>query len=257
MKNRIDQLFENKKGNILSVYFTAGFPQLDDTLTIAKELQNQGVDMLEIGIPFSDPLADGPMIQQSSEIALRNGMSISLLFEQLKGLRQHIHIPVILMGYFNPVLQYGVESFLQLTKQVGIDGLIIPDLPLKEYEEQYKNAFDQYQIKNALLITPQTSEERVRKIDALSGGFIYVVSSSSTTGQKENKLLQQIGYLEKVKSFQLKNPTLVGFGISTSADLGIVNQYTQGAIIGSAFVKAISGGQLETNISSFIQNLQS
>lgn len=257
MKNRIDELFERKKGNILSVYFTAGFPQLNDTLVIAKELESQGVDMLEIGIPFSDPLADGPVIQQSSEIALRNGMSISLLFEQLKELRQHIQIPVILMGYFNPVLQYGVESFLKKAQQAGIDGLIIPDLPMKEYEEQYKLLFDQYHLKNVLLITPQTSDERIRKIDSISGGFIYVVSSSSTTGQKDSKILQQRSYLEKVQSFQLKNPTLVGFGISTSNDLKIVNQYADGAIIGTAFIKAISSGVLKTNVSTFIQSLKS
>lgn len=257
MKNRIDELFENKKGNILSMYFTAGFPQLNDTITIAKELQAQGVDMLEIGIPFSDPLADGPVIQRSSEIALRNGMSISLLFEQLKECRKHIHIPLILMGYFNPMLQYGIELFLEKAKEVGIDGLIIPDLPVKEYEDEYKTLFDHYQLKNVLLVTPQTSDERIRKIDSISGGFIYVVSSSSTTGKADSKILQQKKYLEKVYSLQLKNPTLVGFGISNSDDLKIVNQYAEGAIIGTAFINAISSGEIRSNISTFIQSLKS
>ncbi len=257
MKNRIDQLFESKKGNILSIYFTAGYPQLDDTLTVASQLQAQGVDMLEIGIPFSDPLADGPIIQQSSEKALVNGMSISVLFEQLKEFRKEIHVPVVLMGYFNPILQYGVEKFLSKVNEIGVDGLIIPDLPLNEYEKSYKSLFDKYQLKHVLLITPQTSEERIRKIDSLSGGFIYVVSSTSITGQGLQRNEKRKNYLEKVQAFRLKNPLVVGFGISSADDFQLVNRHANGAIIGSAFIKAISSGDLKENISTFIQGIKS
>ena len=198
MKNRIDLLFKQKTTGITSIYFTAGFPELNNTLIIAKELQANGIDMLEIGIPFSDPLADGPVIQQSSEDAIRNGMSIEVLFQQLSELRQHIHIPVLLMGYYNPILQYGVKQFLQKAASIGIDGLIIPDLPLDEYQEHYQFLFERLNLKNVLLITPQTQEKRIKLIDEVSGGFIYVVSSSSTTGGTQNNSAHLKEYLQKL-----------------------------------------------------------
>ncbi len=238
MKNRINQLFETKKENILSVYFTAGFPNLNDTVQIIQELEKNGVDLIEIGMPFSDPAADGPTIQHTSEVALKNGMSLKLLFEQLKEIRKSVNIPLILMGYFNPVLQFGVEEFCKKCNEVGIDGTILPDLPLDEFEENYKSVFTQNNLHNILLITPQTSEKRIRQIDEASEGFIYMVSSSATTGAGKKVEDFHTDYFENIQQMNLKNPRLIGFGISDNATFSNACKYANGAIIGSAFVKS-------------------
>ncbi|MFV0376731.1 MAG: tryptophan synthase subunit alpha [Mangrovibacterium sp.] len=256
MKNRINQLFQDKKENILSVYFTAGYPQLDDTVSIIEKLVANRVDLIEIGMPFSDPVADGPVIQNSSLVALNNGMSIKKLFEQLGGIREKVNIPLILMGYLNPVIQFGVEQFCRKCAEVGIDGLILPDLPLNEYQENYKELFDKYGLHHILLITPQTSEKRLKEIDEASDGFIYMVSSSSTTGVKKSVGDFRIDYFERIQAMQLKNPRLIGFGISNKETFDNACKYAQGAIIGSAFVKALSGTQpLDNKISTFVNQL--
>lgn len=253
MNNRINKLFQEKNERILSVYFTAGYPNLEDTVSIIQALQKNGVDLIEIGMPFSDPVADGPVIQHSSLIALQNGMSIRKLFDQLKEIRLSVDIPLILMGYINPVLQYGVEAFCQKCNEIGIDGLIIPDLPLSVYEEEYKSIFEASNLHNIFLITPQTSEERIRIIDEASSGFIYMVSSNATTGAKSSVSDFQKSYFERVNSLTLKNPRLIGFGISNAETFENACQYASGAIIGSAFVKALVGNEpLEQRISEFI-----
>ena len=256
MKNRITALFERKDKNILSIYFTAGYPELNDTQTIITELEKSGADLIEIGMPFSDPVADGPVIQHSSEIALQNGMSINLLFEQLKEIRRSISIPLILMGYLNPVMQYGIENFCQKCKETGIDGTIIPDLPLEIYEAEYKEIFEENSLSNIFLVTPQTSDERIRKIDTLSTGFIYMVSSSSTTGVKGAVNEEQLAYFEKIRTMNLRSKLLIGFGISDKASFEKASGYANGAIIGSAFVKALTGeGKIEVKVKTFIQKL--
>ena len=256
MKNRITALFERKDKNILSIYFTAGYPELNDTQIIITELEKSGADLIEIGMPFSDPVADGPVIQHSSEVALQNGMSINLLFEQLKEIRRNISIPLILMGYFNPVMQYGIENFCQKCNDIGIDGVIIPDLPLEIYEAEYKEIFEENLLSNIFLITPQTSDERIRKIDALSTGFIYMVSSSSTTGVKGAVNEEQLAYFEKIRTMNLRSKLLIGFGISDKASFEKASSYANGAIIGSAFVKALAGeGEIEVKVRTFIQKL--
>ena len=258
MKNRINQLFESKKENILSVFFTAGFPNLNDTAEIIQQLESQGVDLIEIGIPFSDPTADGPTIQHSSEIALKNGMTMKLLFEQLANIRKTVKIPLVLMGYFNPVLQYGVEEFCNKCAEIGIDGTILPDLPLDEFERHYKNKFTRNNIYNILLITPQTSEKRIRQIDEASGGFIYMVSSASTTGTGKKVGDFHQDYFERIQLMNLKNPRLIGFGISDYDTFTNACKYASGAIIGSAFVKAIDQkkGTLKEKISSFVNEIK-
>lgn len=254
MMNRIEQkLSEDKK--ILSIYFTAGYPELDDTVKILKELEEQGVDLVEIGLPFSDPLADGPTIQASSTAALNNGMQTELLFEQLEGIREFVKIPLILMGYFNPVLQYGVEAFCQKCNQVGIDGIILPDLPLDVYLEEYKEIFDRYGLLKIFLITPQTSVERIRQIDEHSAGFIYMVSSASTTGAKEGFGPDQIEYFERIEKMKLKNPQIVGFGISNSHTFQQATAHAKGAIIGSAFIKHLSEKGVDA-IPDFIKRIR-
>jgi len=256
MNNRINKLFQEKEKNILSIYFTAGYPKLNDTKIILQELVKNGVNLIEIGMPFSDPVADGPMIQNSSLVALQNGMSVSKLFEQLKDIRQSVDIPLILMGYINPVLQYGVEAFCLKCKEVGIDGVIIPDLPLSVYEEEYKAIFEANNLHNIFLITPQTSDERLRMIDEASSGFIYMVSSNSTTGAKVGVSDTQKSYFERINTFKLKNPRLIGFGISNAETFLNACHYAQGAIIGSAFVNAL-GADLPLNkkISQFIKSI--
>jgi len=241
MENRIISLFKRKDKNILSIYFTAGYPKLNDTASIILELEKNGADLVEIGIPFSDPVADGLVIQQSSEIALTNGMTINLLFEQLKEIRKSVTIPLILMGYLNPVMQYGIENFCRKCKETGIDGTIIPDLPLEIYEAEYKVFFEQNSVSNIFLITPQTPEERIWKIDACSTGFIYMVSSSSTTGAKESVDEEQITYFERIRKMELHSKQLIGFGISDNASFKRASGYANGAIIGSAFITALSG----------------
>lgn len=256
MKNRINELFETKKENILSVYFTAGHPNLNDTVEIIQQLEKNGVDLIEIGMPFSDPTADGPTIQRSSETALKNGMSLKLLFEQLKNIRETVKIPLILMGYINPVYQFGVEKFCEKCAETGIDGLILPDLPLDEYEAFYKPVFEKYNLHNILLITPQTSEERIRQIDQASAGFIYMVSSSSTTGSGKKVEDFQRDYFERIQSMNLKNQRLIGFGISDRATFENACKYASGAIIGSTFVKAIdSEMKIQAAVSQFVKHI--
>jgi len=256
MNNRINKLFQEKDKNILSVYFTAGYPELNDTKIILDELVKNGVDLIEIGMPFSDPVADGPVIQHSSLVALHNGMSVHQLFEQLKNVRQSIDIPLILMGYINPVLQYGVEAFCLKCKDIGIDGLIIPDLPLSVYEDEYKAIFEANNLHNIFLITPQTSDERLLMIDEASSGFIYMVSSNSTTGAKTGISDMQKSYFERIDSFGLKNPRMIGFGISNAETFKNACHYAKGAIIGSAFVNALgTEGPIEKKISLFIKSI--
>ena len=228
--NRIqNKLSENKK--LLSIYFTAGYPKLDDTVEIIQQLEKNGVDMIEIGLPFSDPLADGPTIQTSGMQALKNGMTTNLLFDQLKDIRKIVTIPLILMGYFNPILQFGVENFCRKCSEVGIDGLILPDLPLVEFQKQYAETFIKYGLASIFLITPQTSEERIRQIDAASNGFIYMVSSASVTGGLEGFGNDQEKYFEHIASLQLKNPQIVGFGINNSETFQQATKHTNGAIL--------------------------
>ena len=236
--NRINQIFERKE-NLLSIYFTAGFPKIDDTVKIIKELDKSQVDMIEIGLPFSDPLADGPTIQKSSEKALSNGMTTNLLFDQLKDLRKISEIPVVIMGYFNPILQYGIEKFCSNCKDVGIDGLIIPDLPADIFKKNYKIIFEKYKLNMMFLITPQTSNERINLIDDLSKGFIYMVSSYSVTGAKDSFDKYQIEYFKRIKKLNLSNPLLIGFGISNKKTFQAACQNSNGAIIGSAYIKYI------------------
>jgi tryptophan synthase alpha chain len=257
LKNRIQTLFEEKKNRILSVYFTAGFPELNDTTNIIEWLGNAGADIVEVGIPFSDPVADGPTIQESNKIALDNGISLRMIFEQLAGMREKVSIPVILMGYINPVLQYGVEAFCMKCAEVGVDGLILPDLPMQEYIDGYKSVFDKYGLINIFLITPQTSEVRIMEIDSNTSGFIYMVSSASTTGAKGDITDEQIKYFERIKTMNLKNPTLIGFGISNKATFDHACAHASGAIIGSAFINILKNTtNPERDIVSFIKEIK-
>lgn len=234
--NRINALFAQKQKDILSIFFTAGFPKLDNTVEIITELQNNGIDLIEIGIPFSDPMADGPTIQESGTIALRNGMSLKILFEQLENIRQTVHIPLIMMGYLNPVMQYGFENFCVKCQEVGVDGAIIPDLPFDDYISEYKAIADRYDIKIIMLITPETSEKRIRLIDEHTDGFVYMVSSASTTGAQSSFNDQKQDYFHRIDAMKLKNPRLIGFGISNKATLESAQANSNGAIIGSKFV---------------------
>ncbi len=253
--NRINKKL-NESHKLLSIYFTAGYPNANDTVTIIESLEKSGVDMLEIGLPFSDPLADGPTIQASSTEALKNGMTSELLFEQLKDIRKTVSIPLIIMGYFNPMLQYGVEAFCKKCKEVGIDGLIIPDLPVDVYHSEYKATFEKYGLINVLLITPQTSEERIRYIDSVSNGFIYMVSSASVTGSNSGFSNTQTDYFKRIADMKLKNPQIVGFGISDNETFTQATQYGKGAIIGSAFIKYITSNGIE-NSDKFITSIRS
>jgi tryptophan synthase alpha chain len=237
--NRINKkIQENKK--LLSIYFTAGYPALNDTVSIIQDLEKNGIDMIEIGLPFSDPLADGPTIQASSTQALKNGMTSSLLFEQLENIRETVAIPLLIMGYFNPILQYGVDEFCKKCQEIGIDGLIIPDLPVDVYHEEYQETFEKYGLINVFLITPQTSDERINYIDSISNGFIYMVSSASTTGAKSGFGEEQTNYFERIGNMSLKNPQIVGFGISNNDTFTQATQHAKGAIIGSAFIKHLN-----------------
>ncbi len=255
--NRINQLFETKSENILSIYFTAGHPELSNIAELIQLLEESGVDMIEIGMPFSDPLADGPVIQQSSQKALANGMNIHLLFEQLKDIRKTVKIPLLLMGYLNPVMHFGVEKFCAECKKAGVDGVILPDLPMEEYEASYKKVFEENGLRFIFLISPQTSEARIHKIDSLSNGFIYMVSSSATTGATGSLSEAQLAYFNKVKSLKLKNPLVVGFGISNRENYLEVCKYANGAIIGSAFVRMLEKpGDWTVNTREFIKSIQ-
>ncbi|HTN21326.1 MAG TPA: tryptophan synthase subunit alpha [Pelobium sp.] len=237
--NRLNKLFEEKNKNILSIYYTAGYPEIGATLKIAQALEKAGADFLEIGFPYSDPVADGPAIQHSSQVSIENGMTLQVLFQQLKDLRPQVSIPVLLMGYVNPMLQYGVANFCKDAADAGVDGIIVPDLPLYEYEELYKDEFIKNGLSNIFLVTPQTSEERIRKIDELSSGFIYLLSSSATTGKDLNQSDEIGKYYERVKAMNLKNPLIIGFGISDKLSFDRANRYVNGAIVGTAFVKTI------------------
>ncbi|HXH99158.1 MAG TPA: tryptophan synthase subunit alpha [Sphingobacteriaceae bacterium] len=254
--NRLNALFATKKEPILSIYFTAGYPKLDSTLDIAEALEKAGADFLEIGFPYSDPVADGPVIQNSSQKALENGMNIPLLFEQLKELRSRVTIPVLLMGYVNPVLQYGVENFCRSCAEAGVDGVIVPDLPMYEYEELYQGCFEQHNISNVFLVTPQTSNERIRKIDSLTNGFIYLLSSSSTTGKNLSVSDTVENYFSRIRDMELKNPTMIGFGISDKVSFDKASQYTRGAIVGSAFVKLLDQENALSKIPEFIKTIK-
>lgn len=256
IQNRLAATFANKK-DILNIYFTAGFPQLNDTVRILKALQKAGADMIEIGVPFSDPLADGETIQQSGQQAIDNGMSLQLLFEQLKDIRKEVNIPLFLMGYLNPVLQFGMENFCQKCQEVGIDGIILPDLPLREFLEDYQSLFEKHHLANVFLITPQTSEARISQIDEAAKGFIYIVSTASTTGTKNGTSDSQLPYFERVRAMKLKTPTLIGFGISDRQSFETANRYANGAIIGSAFIKMLAQStDLEEDIKGFVSKIK-
>jgi len=235
--NRLNKLFSTKNKDLLSIYFTAGYPALNTTVDIAEALEKAGADFLEVGFPYSDPVADGPTIQNSSQQALENGMTLNVLFEELKELRKRVSIPIILMGYCNPMVQYGVERFCQTAAEVGVDGVIVPDLPMYEYENLYAETFAKYGLSNIFLVTPQTSEERIRKIDGLSNSFIYLLSSSSITGGSLDVSDAIEGYYKRIKAMQLNNPLIIGFGISNNKTFSKACEYANGAIVGSAFVK--------------------
>ncbi len=258
MKNRITKLFEKKNKNILNIFFTAGFPDLNDTKRIAESLEASGADIIEIGIPFSDPIADGPTIQESNKIALDQGMNLALLISQVKELRSTVTIPVVLMGYLNPVMQYGVEKFFRDAAEAGVDGLILPDLPLHEYVNNYKALAESLNLSVSFLISPTTSESRIRQIDSVSSGFIYAVSSSSTTGAKKEFSEEQISYFKKLQSLDLENPFLIGFGISNFQTYSQASDYAAGAIVGSSFITALKESKdLPSDIKSFVQSFKS
>jgi tryptophan synthase alpha chain len=253
--SRIQDLFKKKGSNILNVYCTAGYPELDSTREVLRSLQKNGADLIELGMPYSDPLADGPVIQESSGRALQNGMTISKLFEQLQGFRSEIHVPVVLMGYLNPLLQYGFERFCEQAAAVGVDGLIIPDIPMYEYEKHYAAILSKYGLDFVFLVTPETSEERIKKLDSLSSGFLYAVSSSSITGSDKDMTAVD-AYLEKLKHLSLKNPFLVGFGIKDKESFRMAARNANGAIIGSAYIKALQGeGSVEEKTSTFLKSI--
>ncbi len=254
--NRLQQLFATKKKNLLSIYYTAGYPNLTDTLKIAEALEKAGADFMEIGFPYSDPVADGPTIQASSKEALDKGMTLEILFEQLKDVRKSVNIPILLMGYVNVVLQYGVEEFCKKCKEVGVDGCIIPDLPMYEYEELYHNFFSENELSNIFLVTPQTSDERIRKIDGLSNAFIYLLSSAATTGKDLDVSDQARTYFARIKAMELENPVMIGFGISDRKTFDSANEYASGAIIGSAFVKNLDKNNLEKSIETFMSEFR-
>jgi len=253
--NRLNTLFESKKDNLLSIYFTAGYPKLNTTVTIAQALQKAGVDFLEIGFPYSDPVADGPTIQHSSEEALKNGMNLNQLFEELKDLRKRVSIPILLMGYINPMVQYGIENFCKKAAEVGVDGVIVPDLPMYEYETLYSKYFIDNGISNIFLVTPQTSEERIRKIDNLSNSFIYLLSSSSITGKNLQVSNAIEDYYKRIKSMQLKNPAIIGFGINNNETFSKACEYARGAIVGSAFVKFLGTENYLERIPEFVKSI--
>jgi len=254
--NRINFLFEKKKENILSVYFTAGYPKLEDTLPTLLSLQTNGVDLIEIGIPFSDPMADGIVIQNSSQVALQNGMSIRKLFDQLTAVRAQIHIPLIMMGYLNPVMQFGFENFCKECSRVGVDGMIIPDLPLSDFLAEYKEIALRYRLEFIFLITPETSEERIRLIDSHTNGFIYMVSSAATTGT-QTSFDNKVEYFNRINAMNLKNPRLIGFGISNKSTRDMVCRYSSGAIIGSAFINSLQETQdVEKGVKLLFEKLE-
>lgn len=253
--SKLELVFKEKSKRILNVYCTAGYPSLDSTMQVMASLQKNGADIIELGMPYSDPLADGEVIQVSSIKALANGMNIAVLFEQIKDMRKNISIPVILMGYMNPILQYGFEAFCKKAKEVGVDGLILPDLPLFEFEQFYGKIIKENNLDFIFLVTPETPEQRVKKLDSLSNGFLYAVSSSTTTGKdKDFNVVAQ--YLQKLQAMQLKNPILVGFGIKDKVTFDAATLHTQGAIIGSAYIQQLTkGDDIETTTSQFLNSV--
>lgn len=251
--NRLDKLFQNKNSEVLSMYFTAGFPELNDTRRILLELDHAGADLVEIGMPFSDPLADGSTIQMSNQKAINNGMTLELLFEQLNNIREATEIPIILMGYLNPVMQLGIENFCEKCQAVGVDGLILPDLPMWEYENRYAAIFEKYGLYNVNLVTPQTSDERVRKLDSLSQGFLYAVATSSTTGKSGTYSEEQEAYFSRLKNMGLNNPVLIGFGIAGPENFSIASKHVNGGVVGSAFIRALEKGE---KVSGFVDMIK-
>lgn len=255
--NRVQKLFKEKSSGILSIFFTAGYPQLDSAIEIATGLEAAGVDLIEIGIPFSDPVADGPVIQESNKVALQNGMNLKLLLQQAKAIRQQVSLPIILMGYINPILQYGVEKFCSDCQDAGVDGLIIPDLPADVYRNEYKGFFQKAELSNILLISPTTSSERIRIIDDISDSFIYAVSASSITGTRNEFSEEQVNYFQKLKTMKLKNPCLIGFGISNHKTFSTACEYSAGAIVGSAFVSMLKNSKnITEDVKMFVKNLK-
>jgi tryptophan synthase alpha chain len=255
--NRISKLFTTRKQNILSVYFTAGFPNPDDTIRIIRELDKAGADMIEIGMPFSDPVADGPVIQRSSETALQNGMTLNRLFRQIEHVRDLTDIPLVLMGYVNPFYRFGFENLLEKCRTTGIDATIIPDLPVEEYLRSYEASYIKEDIYNILLVAPQTPDERIKYLDSISGGFIYLVSSSSTTGSAVHSDNKKTEYFKRIKALQLKTPLLTGFGISDRESFEECCRYSSGAIIGSAFIKALEKeGSIEEKVGDFVRSIR-
>lgn len=258
MNNRITALFGRKKTNILSVYYTAGFPSPESTVPVAKYLERAGADIIEIGIPFSDPVADGPTIQESNKIALDQGMNLRQVIDQVRQIRQEgVDLPIILMGYLNPVFRYGMENFLRDAVEAGVDGLILPDMPLHEFEEEYQSLFDAAGLCNTFLISPTTSEHRIRKIDALTRGFIYAVSASSITGARGSFTGDQIDYFARIRDMKLENPCLIGFGISNHETFSKASQYGAGAIVGSAFINLLKNAKdVEQEVIEFVKDLK-
>ncbi len=255
--NKIQKLFGDKNSDILSVYFTAGYPEIDDTGLIIQYLEEAGADLVEIGIPFSDPVADGPTIQDSNKKALKNGMTLKKLLDQLNQDTGKREIPIILMGYLNPILQYGIKDFCYDCSEAGVSGLIIPDLPMEEYLEDYQKVFNQFGLINIFLITPHTSEDRIRYIDKQSNGFIYMVSSASTTGAKKGISDKQLEYFGRINNLKLKNPRLIGFGISDHESFVIACEHAQGAIIGSAFIKILADSRnIQADVTNYIKSVK-
>lgn len=253
--NRLEELFQRKKSNVLNMYCTAGFPQLNSTLEVMKALQNNGADIIELGMPYSDPLADGPVIQASNNKALQNGMTIEKLFAQLQDCRKEIYVPIILMGYMNPVLQYGFEKFCKHAAAIPIDGLILPDLPEHEFETEYGAIIHRYGLDFVFLVTPETSSDRIKKLDELSSGFLYAVSSSSTTGNKTD-FNEVEKYLQRLQNMKLKNPVLVGFGVKDRQNFESACKYANGAIIATAYIKAIeNANNIQQSTKEFLQSI--
>lgn len=255
MENRITHLFKTKQQKVLSVFYTAGFPERNDTAPIARALEAAGVDLIEIGIPFSDPIADGPVIQESNKIALAGGMTVAMLLQQVAEIRPTINLPIVLMGYLNPVMQYGVEKFLREAARAGVDGLILPDLPLAEYRQEYKPLVEELNLSVSFLIAPTTSEKRIREIDEVSTGFIYAVSSSSTTGAKTEFSPEQQAYFKRLHTLQLEHPCLIGFGISNAQTWQQANAFAAGAIVGSSFIAQLKKDKSPAAIAHFVQTL--
>jgi tryptophan synthase alpha chain len=257
--NRLQQKFQDKKENLLTIYFTAGYPNIEDTATIIKALEASGADIVEVGMPFSDPVADGPVIQQSNLKALQNGMSIKLLLEQLKAIKNEVTIPILLMGYINPVWKFGVDNFMAACEESGVAGLILPDIPLNEFVHEYQPLYKKHQLSSVFLVTPQTSNERIRAYDEVCNGFIYMVSSASTTGA--NKAVdhqKQIEYFERVKNLNLKNPTQIGFNIKDKASFDRACSFANGGIIGSAFIKKLGDeGEMNMKVREFVKGIRS